>query len=398
MSDLKLLAPRGRLLTVNKAKDIASAWHGGQWSALYQFASSGVYLPQNHLRYLHEIQSEIEPEYFSAHPVHRSFRDKQKLRALKNYITAQGEKHKIFTKWEKHPQYGYQVPFLAENSEPKMMEKVENLKLMAKDGAALARERKYTSDQPHEQRYRKERKSRVRYYRTMEIGGAANDMAGEIRELFGMNATTDASRYGMVNVSGDRETLLKVQEEFGGSFDGNGNLMVSMYQHGGCPVQVGQPVKFQHGGESVAGTVSGIEGETASVDVGGREFRLPVDQLELVQYTQFADGGTSTETPRKFLQSLNLSALSEDARRYIRDEMLEDEELDSLTMDDESMKDLYKIFKTKYPDAIKAAPAGEPTGQEIKDAISGLELLLDGASKKEKQEINDAIEGLKLLL
>jgi len=42
-------------INVNRAMEIASHWHNGQWSALYQFASSGKILKENYQRYLNEL-------------------------------------------------------------------------------------------------------------------------------------------------------------------------------------------------------------------------------------------------------------------------------------------------------------------------------------------------------
>lgn len=52
----------GLIISKQKAQKIASDWHGGQWSALYQFASSGVFVPENYSRYSNEINAEIERE------------------------------------------------------------------------------------------------------------------------------------------------------------------------------------------------------------------------------------------------------------------------------------------------------------------------------------------------
>lgn len=43
-----------RIISKEQAIEICSQWHGGQASALYQFASSGVYLPANN--YIAEIR------------------------------------------------------------------------------------------------------------------------------------------------------------------------------------------------------------------------------------------------------------------------------------------------------------------------------------------------------
>jgi hypothetical protein len=36
----KYTKPRGSVISLSKAKTLAAAWHGGQWSPLYSFASS----------------------------------------------------------------------------------------------------------------------------------------------------------------------------------------------------------------------------------------------------------------------------------------------------------------------------------------------------------------------
>lgn len=38
-----------------KYQEIASHWHSGQWSSLYQFASSGVYIDKDFDLYMAEI-------------------------------------------------------------------------------------------------------------------------------------------------------------------------------------------------------------------------------------------------------------------------------------------------------------------------------------------------------
>jgi hypothetical protein len=41
------------MISNKRAREIASNWHNGQWSHLYQFTSSGVYLPQS--AYIQEL-------------------------------------------------------------------------------------------------------------------------------------------------------------------------------------------------------------------------------------------------------------------------------------------------------------------------------------------------------
>lgn len=47
------------MLSKDKAKEVAGDWHGGQWSALYQSASSGEFLPGYQKKYLFEITEKI---------------------------------------------------------------------------------------------------------------------------------------------------------------------------------------------------------------------------------------------------------------------------------------------------------------------------------------------------
>lgn len=98
-----------RTITLKRAQEIASLWHGSQWSALYQFASSGVYMSENHLRYLKELQEDREPEY-NLRPGTISKKDDAELKMLQRYFIAKGEEKGIFTEWHKHTLYGYLIP------------------------------------------------------------------------------------------------------------------------------------------------------------------------------------------------------------------------------------------------------------------------------------------------
>lgn len=44
------------IISKNKAQEICSIWHGGMFTALYQFASSKVYVHENYNRYIDEIK------------------------------------------------------------------------------------------------------------------------------------------------------------------------------------------------------------------------------------------------------------------------------------------------------------------------------------------------------
>lgn len=47
------------MITLKTAKAIAAEWHGGQWSALYAFASSGVINAAQEPHCLSEIENEL---------------------------------------------------------------------------------------------------------------------------------------------------------------------------------------------------------------------------------------------------------------------------------------------------------------------------------------------------
>ena len=70
-----------RSITLQKARNIASSWHGGMFSALYQFASSGIIVKENYSRYLNEIESDIK--------IATTQKDKKDLQQLMNFITSQ---------------------------------------------------------------------------------------------------------------------------------------------------------------------------------------------------------------------------------------------------------------------------------------------------------------------
>lgn len=97
----------------HKAKQIAAKWHSGQWSALYQFSSSGFY-QANILRYVWEVKQCMLPEFFSVYPQELTKKDKNELQNLMRYFI---ERSRVKIEWTKHPNYGYPVPY-AENVNP----------------------------------------------------------------------------------------------------------------------------------------------------------------------------------------------------------------------------------------------------------------------------------------
>lgn len=110
-----------------QVKKVCQDWHGGQWSAVYQFGSSGIYLPENHLRYLKEIQENREPEYYP-YPTLLSKKEDNRLKAAQNYFIKEGERHNITTGWKKHSVYGYNIPYIV-SADPNILRKIIPLHL-----------------------------------------------------------------------------------------------------------------------------------------------------------------------------------------------------------------------------------------------------------------------------
>lgn len=105
------------------AQKIAASWHGGQWSALYQFASSGIYLVENHLRYLQEIETELHPEY-NLIPGTLTKAQEKELNKIRTYFIRMGEKQGIETTWRVHSLYGYNIPYAGEQTPKEVLDKI----------------------------------------------------------------------------------------------------------------------------------------------------------------------------------------------------------------------------------------------------------------------------------
>lgn len=105
------------------AKTIAGAWHSSQSSALYQFASSGIYMIENHLRYLQEIEYALHPEY-NLYPRELTKIQREQLEKLKDYLIQEGTKNGLNTTWGIHPKYGYNIPYIDENTPREIFEKI----------------------------------------------------------------------------------------------------------------------------------------------------------------------------------------------------------------------------------------------------------------------------------
>lgn len=115
--------------TTTKAVIVAIKWHGGNWSALYQFGSSGLYHAENHLRYLQEVEDCLHPEYHLLPGYNTQAADKE-LNQLKRFFTKNGELHGIKTTWKQHPVYGYNIPVVSSETADAIAKKIVPLKYL----------------------------------------------------------------------------------------------------------------------------------------------------------------------------------------------------------------------------------------------------------------------------
>jgi hypothetical protein len=101
------------MIRIETAKKICSSWHGGQWSALYQFASSGVFVPDNALRYVWEIMQDLQNQHFAPYPHDLKKGETKELTQLKEYFEGLILANiGLKVEYIKHSQYGYLYPSL----------------------------------------------------------------------------------------------------------------------------------------------------------------------------------------------------------------------------------------------------------------------------------------------
>jgi len=103
-----------KTITKNRCAEICSHWHGGQNSALYQFCSSKVFLPENILHYLKELQECREPEYY-LHPGTINKKNDAELKSCQRYFVKEAQNSGIEIRWYRHSIYGYLIPEVATN-------------------------------------------------------------------------------------------------------------------------------------------------------------------------------------------------------------------------------------------------------------------------------------------
>lgn len=114
-----------RIISKERAKEIAAHWHSGQWSALYSFASTGEIHIKKSLQYINELIKECQSEYHTAMPEYRSERDKKELKSLIRYFL----KHLPSIEFVEHPVYRYAYPQLSDKNGIEVFETVDGIRL-----------------------------------------------------------------------------------------------------------------------------------------------------------------------------------------------------------------------------------------------------------------------------
>lgn len=103
------------MLRNKTASKICSYWHSGQWSSFYQFSSSGVFVPENCLRYLQECEDNLHSHEMALHPYVISKKDEKELTQLKDFFIQKCESIGIEIEYKKHELYGYLIPTIKNN-------------------------------------------------------------------------------------------------------------------------------------------------------------------------------------------------------------------------------------------------------------------------------------------
>ena len=94
-----------KTITQTRAQQIASNWHNGQWSNLYQFASSGIIIKENTLLYIQESIDCLNHQETAPRPYTLPVKDRAQLESLINYFKKQG----VNVIESKHSFYGYRI-------------------------------------------------------------------------------------------------------------------------------------------------------------------------------------------------------------------------------------------------------------------------------------------------
>jgi hypothetical protein len=115
-----------RIISTERAQEICRHWYNGQWSAYYQFLSSGVFLIENTLQYLRETEDNLHPEY-ALFPGTLTQREERELNSLKNYFIARAAAAGIGVEYHKHTLYGYLIPYITEETPDSIADNVKCL-------------------------------------------------------------------------------------------------------------------------------------------------------------------------------------------------------------------------------------------------------------------------------
>lgn len=114
------------MIRINTARNICANWHGGQWSALYSFSSTGIYFLEYALKYLREIEDCLHPEY-KLYPGTLTKGQEIELTKLKAFFTNEGKKTGLIFEYHKHEIYGYLIPYICDNVSGQISDKVQSL-------------------------------------------------------------------------------------------------------------------------------------------------------------------------------------------------------------------------------------------------------------------------------
>lgn len=99
------------MITTKTAQKIAASWHGGQWSALYSFTSTGFFFPEKAISYLWEVMKDLQNEFFAPCPRTLSKSEAKELNSLKEYFEGEIKRSTFLEiEYKKHPVYGYSYP------------------------------------------------------------------------------------------------------------------------------------------------------------------------------------------------------------------------------------------------------------------------------------------------
>lgn len=104
-----------KTISKKRAIQLCCNWYRGQHDKLYQYLSSGVFMPENILLYLNSIYAEIDGEYWHVN-YYRPQYQYNELYMLKRYFEKLAFKWGITIEYKKHPDYGFTVPTIKENN------------------------------------------------------------------------------------------------------------------------------------------------------------------------------------------------------------------------------------------------------------------------------------------